>query len=101
LIAVKCSAGGGSGGTITVPLGTRAYAVPANDTVWLPTGDANSVLNWQGSIQAPDLCGGNPMDDIQGAVFTATVVPYPPSRSPAEFRFRIKIQPRQAGPNTN
>ena len=58
-LAVTCPKGGGPGGTIVVDLGAKTYSVPAADTNWLPTGDANSVLSWMGSIQAPDLCNGD------------------------------------------
>jgi len=100
-IEVTCPIGGGPGGTITIPLGTKSYSVPANNTAWLPTGDANNVLSWQGSIQAPNLCGGNRMDDIHGAVYTATVSQNPPSGSLVDFRFKYRDPAAKGKPNTN
>jgi hypothetical protein len=87
---VTCPHGGGTGGTIFVSLGSVQYSVAANDTNWLPTGDANSVLSWQGAAVAPNLCGGNAMDNSNGAVFTATVAQNPPTGSLVDFRFKYR-----------
>jgi len=96
----------GTTDVITVPLGTVAYAIPAGTggTDWLPTGDANSVLSWEGSIVAPaSLCGGggNRLDASKGAVYTATVSQVPPSGSLVNFRFKYRDPAAKGKPNTN
>lgn len=87
-LAVTCPSGGGTGGSILVDLGSQTYSVNAGNTNWLPTGDANSVLSWMGSIQAPDLCNGHPMNNAQGALFTAVLSQSPPTGSLVDFRFK-------------
>ncbi len=96
----------GTTDVITVPLGTVPYAIPAssNATDWLPTGDANNVLSWEGSIVAPaSLCGGNgnKLDASKGAVYTATVSQVPPSGSLVDFRFKYRDPAAKGKPNTN
>jgi hypothetical protein len=100
-VPVTCPQGGGAGGTITIGLGTRTYIVPAGNTDWLPTGDANSILSWQGSIVTPDLCNGFPMDNAKGAVFTATVSQSPATGSLVDFRFKYRDPAAKGKPNTN
>lgn len=87
-LEVTCPAGGGNGGTILVDLGSKTYSVSAGNTNWLPTGDANSVLSWMDSIQAPDLCHGKPMENAQGAFFSAVLSQNPPTGSLVDFRFK-------------
>jgi hypothetical protein len=89
-VPVTCPKGGGAGGNIVVNLGTKTYTVPAGNTDWLPTGDQNSVLSWMGAAQAADLCGGKPMDNAKGAIFTATVSQNPESGSLVDFRFKYR-----------
>jgi hypothetical protein len=96
----------GTSDVITVPMGTVTYAIPAsaNATDWLPTGDANSVLSWEGSIVAPaTLCGGggNRLDASKGAVYHATVAQIPPSGSLVDFRFKYRDPAAKGKPNTN
>lgn len=100
-VAVTCPKGGGAGGTITIDLGSKAYSVPARNTDWLPTGDANSVLSWMGSAQAPDLCNGFPMDNAKGAVFKATVLQTPPTGSLVDFRFKYRDPNAKGKGNVN
>ncbi len=100
-LAVTCPSGGGAGGTITMDLGTRTYPVPAGNTDWLPTGDANSVLSWMGSTRAPDLCNGNSMDNSKGAVFTARLSQNPPTGSPVDFRFKYRDPNAKGKGNVN
>ena len=100
-LAVTCPHGGGTGGTIFVSLGTVPYSIAANDTHWLPTGDANNVLSWQGSALAPDLCGGQPMDNSKGAVFTATVAQNPSTGSLVDFRFKYRDPAAKGKGNVN
>ena len=96
----------GTTDAIIVPMGTKSYAIPASTkgTDWLPTGDANNVLSWAGSIVAPaSLCGGggNRLDARRGAVFTATVAQNPPSGSLVDFRFKYRDPAAKGKPNTN
>jgi len=96
----------GTTDVVTVPLGTVAYAIPASSsaTDWLPTGDANNVLSWEGSIVAPSsLCGGggNKLDASKGAVYTATVSQNPPTGSLVDFRFKYRDPAAKGKPNTN
>jgi hypothetical protein len=100
-IPVTCPLGGGAGGTITVDLGTRSYSVPAGNTNWLPTGDQNSILSWMGSTAAPDLCGGQDMDNKPGATFTATVSQNPVTGSLVDFRFKYRDPASKGKPNTD
>jgi hypothetical protein len=96
----------GSTGTITFPLQTITHNVPANNTDWLPTGDANSVLSWQGSVRVgidvPAPCpGGGKLDNSKGATFTATVSQNPPTGSLVDFRFKYRDPAAKGKPNTN
>lgn len=100
-IPVTCPQGGGPGGTILIDLGTRTYNVPAGNTDWLPTGDANSILSWQGSTVTPDLCNGLPMDNAKGALFTATVLQNPPTGSLVDFRFKYRDPAAKGKSNTD
>ena len=100
-VTVSCPYGGGPGGTILIPLGTVTYNVPAGNTNWLPTGDANSILSWMGAVQTPDLCGGFPMDNAKGAVFTATVSQNPASGALVDFRFKYRNPAAKGKVDTN
>ena len=100
-VAVTCPYGGGPGGTILIPLGTVTYNVPAGNTNWLPTGDANSILSWMGAVQTPDLCGGFPMDNAKGGLFTATVSQNPASGSLVDFRFKYRNPAAKGKVDTN
>ena len=96
----------GTTDVLTVPMGTVAYDIPASAkaTDWLPTGDANSVLSWEGSIVAPgSLCGGggNSLDASRGAVYHATVSQNPPTGSLVDFRFKFRDPAAKGKPNTN
>lgn len=99
-VPVTCPQGGGSGGNIVVSLGTVTYGVPAGNKDWLPTGDANSILSWQGATQAPDLCGGNVMNNQHGAIFTTTVSQDPPAGL-VNWRFKYRDPAGKNNPNTN
>jgi len=79
------------------------YSNPAGQKDWLPTGDANSVLSWQGSIQAAGICGGvGKLDASKGAVFTATVSANPPQADAlVTFRFKFRDPAAKGKPNTN
>jgi hypothetical protein len=76
---------------IVIPLGapgqlngggvsTFTYNISAGDTTKHATGDANSILSWDGAVQAPaNLCGGNVGRNQKGAIFNATVSQNPPA----------------------
>jgi hypothetical protein len=100
-VDVTCPKGGGAGGTITVDLGSKTFAIPAGNTDWLPTGDANSVLSWMGSAQAPNVCNGFPMDNARGAVYKATVLQSPPTGSLVDFRFKYRDPNAKGKGNVN
>ena len=99
-VPVTCPQGGGPGGNIVVDLGTVAYDVPAANTNWLPTGDQNSILSWQGSTVAPDLCGGNVMNNEHGAIFTSNVSQNPPAGL-VNWRFKYRDPAAKGKPNTD
>ena len=99
-VPVTCPQGGGPGGNIVVDLGTVPYSVPAGNTNWLPTGDQNSILSWQGSTVAPDLCGGNVMNNQHGAIFT-TAVSQNPAAGLVNWRFKYRDPAAKGKPNTD
>ena len=80
---------GGSTENIVIPLGnpgqldgggvtTTTYAIAAGDTSNHATNDQNSILAWEGAVQAPaSLCGGVTGRNQTGAVFNATVTQSP------------------------
>jgi len=87
-VPVTCPNGGGAGGNIIIFLGapgqlngggvtTFSYNIAAGDTSKHASGDQNSILVWEGAVQAPDLCGGNVMQNQKGAIFTTTVLQTP------------------------
>jgi len=99
-IPFKC--GDGSTGQFVINLGTHDYNVPANNTDWQPTGDANSVLSWAGSAQAPAGCGpGNVMDNSKGAIFEATVSQNPDTGSLLNWRFKYRDPNAKGKGNVN
>jgi hypothetical protein len=100
-IAVTCPKGGGPGGTITIPLPAVVYNVPANNTDWLPTGDQNSILSWMNAVKTPDLCGGFPMDNAKGAVFTGVVSQNPVTGILVDFRFKYRNPAAKGKTDTN
>ena len=99
-ITGPCSNGGTD--ILTIPLGSKTYSVPAGNTDWLPTGDANSVLSWQGSVVASGLCGGvGQLNASKGAVYHATVTQNPATGSLVNFRFKYRDPAAKGKPNTN
>lgn len=99
-VPVTCPQGGGAGGNIVVSLGTQTFGVPASNTNWLPTGDANSILSWQGATRAPDLCSGNVMNNQHGAIFTTTVSQNPPAGL-VNWRFKYRDPNAKGKGNVN
>ena len=100
-IPFTCPQGGGPGGTFVINLGTHDYPVPAGNTNWQPTGDANSVLSWAGSAQAPDLCSGNIMDNSKGAIFDATISQNPDTGQLLNWRFKYRDPNAKGKGNVN
>lgn len=74
---------------------------------WLPTGDANSVLSWQGSVKVgvntPAICGGvGRLDASKGAVFTSSFSANPGQPGAlVTFRFKFRDPAAKGKPNTN
>jgi len=96
----KCS--DGSTGEFTINLGTQNVHVPAGNTDWQPTGDANSVLSWAGSGKAPDGCGGGGvMANSKGAVFEATIQQNPDNGSLLNWRFKYRDPNAKGKGNVN
>lgn len=92
----------GTTGQFVINLGTHDYNVPANNTDWQPTGDANSVLSWAGSGLAPAGCGpGNVMDNSKGAIFEATVLQNPDTGSLLNWRFKYRDPNAKGKGNVN
>src|SRR5216683_572232 len=69
-LLVTCS--NGSAPALAVMLPAQTINDPAGSPSWYPSGDQSSSLVYQGSVTAPDLCGGGVMNDANGAVFTST-----------------------------
>jgi len=97
----KCPQGGGPGGDIVINLGTQTINVPANNTDWQPTGDANSVLSWAGVGVAPDGCSGQVMDNSKGAIFNATVSQSPDTGQLLNWRFKYRDPNAKGKGNVN
>src|SRR5258708_11108958 len=69
-LLVKCS--DGSTPALAIDLPAQTIIDPAGSPSWYPSGDQSSSLVYQGTLTAPDLCGGGIMNDATGAAFTAT-----------------------------
>jgi len=96
-ITGPCSNGGS--GTLTFPLPATTYNVVAGSD-WIPTGDQNSILSWQGSAIA-SVCGGvGSLNANKGAVFNATVSGVP-TGGKVTFRFKYRDPAAKGKPNTN
>jgi len=100
-VAVTCPSGGGPGGTITVPLGTVTYNIPAGNTDWTLTGHINDPDSWDAAVRTQDLCGGFLMDNQVGAVFSAAVLQSPATGSPIDFKFKYRDPASKGKPDTN
>jgi hypothetical protein len=57
--------------TFTLSMGNASYTAP--DSQWYPSGNQQSPLVYQGSIAAPNLCGGGMLRLDKGGTFSATV----------------------------
>jgi hypothetical protein len=96
-----CPQGGGPGGNIVINLGTQTVNVPANNTDWQPTGDANNVLSWAGSGPAPNGCNGNIMDNSKGAIFDTTISQNPDAGQLLNWRFKYRDPNAKGKGNVN
>src|SRR6185436_5217836 len=96
-----CPQGGGPCGNIVINLGTQTISVPANNTDWQPTGDANNVLSWAGSGAAPNGCSGNIMDNSRGAIFETTIAQNPDAGQLLNWRFKYRDPNAKGKGNVN
>ena len=71
-LSVKCS-NGTSPPPIAFNLPAQTIGVSANSPAWYPSGNQSDPSVYQGSLAAPDLCGGGVMSAAAGATLTATV----------------------------
>jgi cysteine-rich repeat protein len=77
------------------------YNIAAGDTSKHATGDQNSILAWEGAVQAPAaLCGGNPGKNTKGAIFNANVLQNP-QVGLVDFQFHYRDPAAKGKPNTN
>jgi hypothetical protein len=88
-VTVPVSCPDGTTQNIVIPLGqpglldgggvtSVTYSIPAGDTQNHATNNQNSILVWEGAVQAPaTLCGGQTGRNQVGAVFNATVLQEP------------------------
>jgi hypothetical protein len=84
------------------PLQDKVYAVPGNNTDWLPTGDQNRILSWRGSVIAAGVCGGiGKLDASKGASFSVSVNRMPATGSLVNCRFKCRDPAARSRPNTN
>jgi hypothetical protein len=99
-VPFKCA--DSSTGQFVVNLGTHSYNVPAGNTQRLPTADANSILSWMGSVQAPAGCGPTGvMDNSKGAIFNATVSQNPDTGSLIKWQFKYRDPNAKGKGNVN
>jgi hypothetical protein len=88
-VTVPVGCPNGTTQNIVIPLGqpgvldgggatSFTYSIPAGDTQNHATNNQNSILAWEGAVQAPaTLCGGQTGRNQVGAVFNATVLQEP------------------------
>jgi len=88
-VTVPVSCPNGTTENIVIPLGqpgvldgggatSFTYSIPAGDTQNHATNNQNSILAWEGAVQAPaTLCGGQTGRNQVGAVFNITVAQEP------------------------
>jgi hypothetical protein len=99
-LPVSCAQGGAAVGNIVISMPTASYTDPANNTSWIPTGDQNNILSWDGAVRSPNLCNGAPMYNSVGATFTSVVSDTSTSAS-ANFKFHYRDPAAKGQPNTN
>jgi hypothetical protein len=70
---VRCVSGAApSQPTFTLTMPSQSYFV--QDSQWYPSGNQSSPLVYQGSIVAPNLCGGGKLRLDKGGTFSAFVI---------------------------
>jgi hypothetical protein len=97
-LPVTCPSGGGSGGTITVPV-SKTVTIPAGSTSYVPTNDTKSTLGWMGAVQAPALCGANAMRNAS-ATFDVSVQSSSHTGQ-LGFQFHYRVPAASSRQNTN
>ena len=111
-VTVPVSCPDGSTQNIVIPLGMPGqldgggvtsvqYNIAAGDTQNHATNDQNSILAWEGAVQAPaTLCGGVDGRNQTGAVFNATVM-QSPQVGLVDWQFHYRDPAAKNNPNTN
>jgi hypothetical protein len=111
-VTVPVSCPDGSTQNIVIPLGnpgqldgggvtTTTYAIAAGDTSNHATNNQNSILSWEGAVQAPaTLCGGVTARNQTGAVFNATVTQNP-HVGLVDWQFHYRDPAAKNDPNTD
>ena len=94
-LPVTCASGGGSGGTITVPV-SKTVTIPAGSTSYVPTNDTKSVLGWMGAVQAPALCGANAMSNTSATLNATVQSSSHTGQLSFQFHYRVPVAKRQA-----
>jgi hypothetical protein len=111
-VTVPVSCPDGSTQNIVIPLGipgqldgggvtSFTYGIAAGDTANHATNNQNSILAWEGAVQAPaTLCGGVAGRNQVGAVFNATVV-QSPHVGLVDWQFHYRDPAAKGKPNTD
>lgn len=111
-VTVPVTCAGGSIENIVVPLGAPGqldgggvtsftYNIAAGDTSNHATNDQNSILAWEGAVQAPpNLCGGAGGNNSKGAIFSATVNQNP-HVGLVDWQFHYRDPAAKGKPNTD
>jgi hypothetical protein len=97
-LPVSCPSGGGSGGTIAVPVSTTV-TIPAGSTSYMPTNDQKSALGWMGAVQAPALCGANAMRNTSATLNATVQSSSHTGQLTFQFHYHVPVAVRKA--NTN
>jgi hypothetical protein len=72
VFGLDCASGAmPSASTFTVTMPTQTY--PVTNSQWVPSGNKDSVLVYQGSAAVPDVCGGGQVRLDKGGTFSATI----------------------------
>jgi hypothetical protein len=58
---------------VLITLPPASYPVAANYTGWTPAGKQSDAAVYQGSLAAPDVCGGGTYKPKNGATFEAAI----------------------------
>jgi hypothetical protein len=111
-VTVPVSCPDGTTQNIVIPLGAPGqldgggvtsftYSIAAGDTTNHASNDQNSILVWEGAVQAPaSLCGGQTGRNQVGAVFNATVLQNP-HVGLVDWQFHYRDPAAKGKPNTD